>query len=119
MDEIGKIIYLLGACYNAVTPIYHDYREKTEEIISGKITDIDRIEHFLDTLMDFYFDHRFVYLYKRICRYLLPKYPQIISEHVKFFIVCIIPSPYSSIKNFTCSIIICGYFGSRYRQIRL
>lgn len=86
MDEIGKIIYLLGACYNAVTPIYHDYREKTEEIISGKITDIDRIEPFLDTLMDFYFDHRFVYLYKRICRYLLPKYPQIISEHVKFFI---------------------------------
>ena len=86
MNEIGKIIYLLGACYNGVTPIYHDYRKITEDIISGKITDIGRIERFLDTLMDFFFDHRFVYLYKRICRHLLPKYPQVIGEHVKLFI---------------------------------
>ena len=85
-NEIGRIIYLLGACYNGVRPIYNDYREKTEEIISGKITDIDCIEHFLDSLMEFYFDHRFVYLYRRICRYLLPKYPQVIGEHVKLFI---------------------------------
>lgn len=84
--ELGEIIKLLGECYKATTPIYYDYRQKTEDIISGKITDINRIEFFLDTLMDFHFDHRFVYLYKRICRYLLPKYPQIISEHVKFFI---------------------------------
>ena len=85
-DAIGRIIYLLGACYKMVEPIYHDYRQITEDIVSGKITDIGRIERFLDTLMDFYFDHRFVYLYKRICRYLMPKYPQMIGEHVKLFI---------------------------------
>jgi len=84
--ELGDWIKLLGACYNAVTPIYHDYRQITEDIVTGKITDIERIEHFLDTLMEFYFDHRFVYLYKRICRYLLPQNPKMISEHIRLFI---------------------------------
>lgn len=82
----GDWINLLSMFYNATTPIYRDYRDRAEDIITGKVTDIDKIEHFLDTLISFYFDHRFVYLYKRICRYLLPKYPQIISEHIKLFI---------------------------------
>ena len=66
--------------------IYEEYRQYTNRIINGEITDINRIEHWMDSLIDWNFDHRFVSLYKRLCRHLFPKYPEPVSEHVLKFL---------------------------------
>lgn len=85
MEGYDDILALFEKCYEFTASVYSDYEKRTEDILSGKETDICAIELLLDSLMDFCFDHRFVCLYKRICRHLLPKHPQLVCEHIALF----------------------------------
>lgn len=86
MDNITEIIKLIDACYQSATSVYEDYKKYTNQIICGEVNDIKTIERWMDTLIDWNFDHRFISLYKRLCRYLFPKYPQLVGEHVLMFL---------------------------------
>lgn len=86
MGSLKKIVELVATCYESSNLIYEEYRQYTNRIINGEITDINRIEHWMDSLIDWNFDHRFVSLYKRLCRHLFPKYPELVGEHVLMFL---------------------------------
>ena len=86
MEDMAQIIKLIDACYQSASAAYEDYKRYTNQIICGEITDITTIERWMDALIDWHFDHRFISLYKRLCRYLFPKYPQLVGEHVMMFL---------------------------------
>lgn len=86
MADITEIIKLIDACYQSASSVYEDYKRYTNQIINGEVTDIKTIERWMDTLIDWNFDHRFISLYKRLCRYLFPKYPELVGEHVLMFL---------------------------------
>ena len=86
MGSLKKIVELVATCYESSNLIYEEYRQYTNRIINGEITDTNRIEHWMDSLIDWNFDHRFVSLYKRLCRHLFPKYPELVGEHVLMFL---------------------------------
>ncbi len=86
MEDMAQIIKLIDACYQSASAAYEDYKRYTNQIICGEITDITTIERWMDALIDWHFDHRFISLYKRLCRYLFPKYPQLVGEHVLMFL---------------------------------
>lgn len=86
MEDMTQIIKLIDACYQSASAAYEDYKRYTNQIIRGDITDITTIERWMDALIDWNFDHRFISLYKRLCRYLFPKYPQLVGEHVLMFL---------------------------------
>lgn len=85
MASTDDILSLFHQCFDYSSTVYADYAKRTDSVLSGKETDISSIELLLDSLLDFCFDDRFVYLYKRICRYLLPNYPQLVGEHITIF----------------------------------
>ena len=82
MASADDILSLYSQCFEFSSSVYEDYAKRTDDVLSGKQTNISNIELLMDYLVDFCFDPRFVFLYKRICKYLLPKYPKLVCEHI-------------------------------------
>jgi hypothetical protein len=61
------------------------YKPLAEEIISGKITDENEMAHIMDGMLDFCnFDNMLV-LYKKVCRILIYKYPQLVVDYIQAY----------------------------------
>ena len=61
------------------------YENLTSDIVNERLTDIDTIEHNLDTMASFCFDERILLLYKRILRKLIYKHPETVKCYVDLY----------------------------------
>lgn len=82
MDELSGLLKQMQALRNTA---YEKYSVVTEEVASGKITDIVTIEKIMDGLCDFGDEERFINLYRKVCKHIYFNYPQIVGEHVSLF----------------------------------
>ena len=71
---------------SSVDVAYSQFAIFVGDVISGRITNIYTIEHTMDYMIGFGFDDRIEVLYKKLCRFLYPKYPQMIVNHVKGYL---------------------------------
>lgn len=55
-------------------------------VIEGKQSDISEIELTMDYMLGFGYDEKIEELYKKLCRFLYPKYPQLVESHVRFYL---------------------------------
>ena len=71
---------------SSVDVAYSQFAIFVGDVISGRITNIYTIAHTMDYMIGFGFDDRIEVLYKKLCRFLYPKYPQMIVNHVKGYL---------------------------------
>lgn len=64
---------------------YQKYCKDTEDVLAGKITDIKEIEAIMDGLCDFGNEEQFIELYRKICKHIYFKYPELVAEHISLF----------------------------------
>lgn len=79
MDSISGIVAELNALVDAA---YVQYSSCVDAILRDELTDIVQIEKVVDGLCDFGADERFLELYKRLCRHIYQRYPQLVGEHI-------------------------------------
>lgn len=82
VDELGELLEQMQFLRNAA---YEKYSIAAEEVVSGKITDIDAIEKIMDGLCDFGDEERFLNLYRKVCKHIYFNYPEIVGEHISLF----------------------------------
>jgi hypothetical protein len=61
------------------------YKPLAEEIISGKITNEHEISHIMDGMLDFCNFDNMLILYKKVCRSLIYKYPQLTIDYIQAY----------------------------------
>lgn len=71
---------------SSVDIAYSQFATFVGDVISGRLTNIYTIEHTMDYMVGFGFDDRIEVLYKKLCRFLYPQYPQMVIEHVRFYL---------------------------------
>ena len=64
---------------------YAQYLPAVDEVLAGRITDKNQIEHILDGILDFGDDPRFLNLFKRLCRHLSYEYPQLVVDFISMY----------------------------------
>ncbi len=83
MDEIKALAHEIGTFMQAsAQKALEHYRPIAEQIIKGEKTDLNEIELFLDYMLDFCYDNEVLELYKRICRCLYSKHPELVYTAV-------------------------------------
>ena len=65
---------------------YAQFASFVDDVISGRPMNIYTIEQRMDYMVGFGFDERIEGLYKKLCRFLYPKYPQMVVNHVKVYL---------------------------------
>ena len=58
------------------------YTALVDSAVAGHITDERELEHIMDGLLDFGDDLRFLEIYKRLCRHIFYRHPQMVGEHI-------------------------------------
>jgi hypothetical protein len=58
------------------------YRPIANQILSGQLTSLNEIERILDNMLDYCYDAEILSLYKRVCRYLIHKQPELVYNAV-------------------------------------
>ena len=64
---------------------YQQYSSLVDAVIKDEITDINQIERIMDGLVDLGDDVRFIEIYRKLCRHVYNRYPQLVGEHVTMF----------------------------------
>lgn len=82
MEEIKSIIENIQLLRDAA---YNQFLVLTEDIVSDRITDIQKIEWIMDRVGDFLDEDRFIELYRKICKHIYFNYPEIVGEHVDLY----------------------------------
>ena len=65
---------------------YQQYSSLVDAVIKDEITDINQIERIMDGLVDLGDDVRFIEIYRKLCRHVYNRYPQLVGEHVTMFL---------------------------------
>lgn len=63
----------------------HTYSGMVNDIINDRITDEASIERVMDGLLDFGDNLECLELYRKLCRHVYYRYPQLVGEHVSLF----------------------------------
>lgn len=82
MEEIKRIIENIQLLRDAA---YNQFLILTEDIVSDRITDIQKIEWIMDRVGDFLDEDRFIELYRKICKHIYFNYPEIVGEYVDLY----------------------------------
>lgn len=82
LNELGKTIEYFEKIKESA---YQLYSEAVDAIIADSITDRKRIECIMDGLLDFCDDARFIDIYRKLCRHIYYRYPQLVGEHIALF----------------------------------
>ena len=64
---------------------YQQYSSLVDAVIKDEITDINQIERIMDGLVDLGDGVRFIEIYRKLCRLVYTRYPQLVGEHVTMF----------------------------------
>jgi hypothetical protein len=82
MDDLGELIEQLQALRNNA---YMLYCPAVDEVLSGEVADINDITSVLDGLCDFCDEDRFLELYRKVCKHIYHKYPELVGEYVHLY----------------------------------
>jgi hypothetical protein len=81
--EIKELAHEIGTVLQSAAQFgVSYYRPIAKRILSGQITSPNEIEHILDHMLDYCFDDEMLFLYKRICRHLIHKQPELVYNAV-------------------------------------
>lgn len=64
---------------------YTIYTDAVNSLIAAEKPSEHEVERILDGLLDFCWDIRFLDLFKRLCRYIYPMYPHLVTDYVHFY----------------------------------
>lgn len=64
---------------------YRQYSNLVSSVIHDRITEECQIERIMDGLLDFCDEDRFVEIYRKLCRHIFYRYPQMVGEHIAIF----------------------------------
>ncbi|GHU06124.1 hypothetical protein FACS1894158_11620 [Betaproteobacteria bacterium] len=82
-EEIGDLIYQVKTSIRMSLP---EHTREVDAIIRNRVTDENRIERLLDTLIDLAgMDEAHLVLFKRLCRYYLPLNPRAVGDYVGIY----------------------------------
>ena len=80
--HISEMAKAIAGLYDTA---YATYKNLVNLVLQDAITDVGKIEHIMDGLLDYCADERFVEMYKKICRHIYDEHPQLVNEHVEIF----------------------------------
>ena len=81
-DDIKILAERLNDLAKTAVPFYKDF---TEDVVSGRKTDINEIELQLDYMVSLCFSDEILLLYKTVLRKLYDKYPDIVKSHIDLY----------------------------------
>jgi len=64
---------------------FTQYSRLVEQVLNDRITDNRELERIMDGLLDFCDEERFIEIYRKLCRHIYYKHPQLVGEHVALF----------------------------------
>lgn len=64
---------------------FTQYSRLVEQVLNDRITDKRDLERIMDGLLDFCDEERFIEIYRKLCRHIYYKHPQLVGEHVTLF----------------------------------
>lgn len=64
---------------------FTQYSRLVEQVLNDRITDKRELERIMDGLLDFCDEERFIEIYRKLCRHIYYKHPQLVGEHVALF----------------------------------
>lgn len=62
------------------------YSPMVDSVLNDWVTDEKEIERVMDGLLDYGEDPRFVELYRKLCRHVYYRFPELVKEHVALFL---------------------------------
>lgn len=61
---------------------FHQYTSLVDAVAEGAITDPGEIERIMDGLLDFGDLDEFLNIYKKLCRHVFDRYPELVRDHI-------------------------------------
>ena len=86
VEKVDGVKKAIEEFQSSVDIAYAQFALFVYDVISGRLTNIYTIEQRMDYMVGFGFDERIEGLYKKLCRFLYPKYPQMVVCHVKGYL---------------------------------
>ena len=77
-ENIANLAKEIKGLANNAFPVYKAF---AEDVISGRIADINEIEWNLDHMLTYCFDNRILSLYKEILRNLYKQHPDVVKDY--------------------------------------
>ena len=85
-EKVDGVKKAIEEFQSSVDIAFAQFAAFVDDVISGRLTNIYTIEQRMDYMVGFGFDERIEGLYKKLCRFLYPKYPQMVVCHVKGYL---------------------------------
>ena len=85
-EKVDGVKKAIEEFQSSVDIAFAQFASFVDDVLSGRLTNIYTIEQRMDYMVGFGFDERIEGLYKKLCRFLYPKYPQMILNHVKGYL---------------------------------
>ena len=85
-EKVDGVKKAIEEFQSSVDIAYTQFASFVDDVISGRLMNIYTIEQRMDYMVGFGFDERIEGLYKKLCRFLYPKYPQMVVNHVKVYL---------------------------------
>lgn len=85
-EKVDGVKKAIEEFQSSVDIAFAQFASFVDDVISGRLTNIYTIEQRMDYMVGFGFDERIEGLYKKLCRFLYPKYPQMVVCHVKGYL---------------------------------
>ena len=82
-EKVDGVKKAIEEFQSSVDIAFAQFASFVDDVLSGRLTNIYTIEQRMDYMVGFGFDERIEGLYKKLCRFLYPKYPQMVVCHVK------------------------------------
>ncbi|MDR1465735.1 MAG: hypothetical protein LBJ11_10635 [Oscillospiraceae bacterium] len=86
MDDSTNTIYeMIHHLHTLLRQNLPMLEKQVNQIITNKITDSNRINRLLDDLLDFAQISEGLEVFKRLCRYAYPIYPDLTASHIHYY----------------------------------
>lgn len=85
-EDLSSFKGLAQALTGVFDNAYAVYAPMVDSVLRDWVTEERDIERIMDGLLDFGEDPRFVQLYKKLCRHVYSRFPDLVKEHVALFL---------------------------------
>lgn len=82
LKELEETIHALNRLRDSA---FAQYSAMVDSVLKDELTDQRQLEKIMDSLLDFCDEERFLQIYKKLCRHIFYRYPQMVGEHVALF----------------------------------
>jgi len=82
LKELEETIYALNRLRDSA---FAQYTTLVDSVLRNEITDQRQLERIMDGLLDFCDEERFLQIYKKLCRHIFYRHPQMVGEHIRLF----------------------------------